>query len=623
MTNTGISPFATVVVSTETQLRDAVNSANTGDIIQVNGTIVLTSQLIVPAGQDITITGLGAGAAIVRDLAGPTADGRVLTNNGSLTLENILITGGHTFSYDPAAASGGGIYNIGTLTLGQGAVVSNNTAESSGASLTGYGGGIYNDRATVFVNGNAIVADNTSKFGGGIYSLGGSTTLNGDAAISNNTALSSGGGISNSLDGTLILNDNATIFHNDAGGGVGDGGGGIYNGSTLIMNDNSSVTDNTTNNDGGGILNWGSSSLIRATATLNGNAVVSNNEALLGGGIYSHNNAGLGADVVLNDRSSVSYNISNSDGGGIYTTLSSSTVTLNDNSNVTDNSAPNGSGGGIWVLYQQLADVNAGPDVTFANNSASQAYEIAPGDIPLHNAHILTHTFTQPFEYGYNNYDIAYTRGTPRDVVTVSYDSNGGSAIDSQSVFAGDPTAEPPTPTLPGFEFAGWFIDPGLTVPWNFSDPVDDDMTLYAKWEQELPGAFNVSFVSNGGTLVPSQEVNAGDPLIPPQDPARNCDIFAGWYIDPELTVPWDFADPVEDDMTLYARWISRDCPEPPQPCVLQPPCACVPQPPCPCVLQPCAPPLCEPQYRPQCYCYSQSLVASCDPKYLYYCQAR
>ena len=32
---------------------------------------------------------------------------------------------------------------------------------------------------------------------------------------------------------------------------------------------------------------------------------------------------------------------------------------------------------------------------------------------------------------------------------------------------------------------------------------------------------------------------------------------FAGWYYDAEYTERWDFeADKVEDNMTLYAKWI-------------------------------------------------------------------
>ena len=66
-------------------------------------------------------------------------------------------------------------------------------------------------------------------------------------------------------------------------------------------------------------------------------------------------------------------------------------------------------------------------------------------------------------------------------------------------------------------------------------------------------------FDSNGGSSVPSQEIEDGNQVVKPTDPVRECYEFAGWYVDEALTVPYDFATPVTSDMTLYAKWVD-DC---------------------------------------------------------------
>lgn len=41
-------------------------------------------------------------------------------------------------------------------------------------------------------------------------------------------------------------------------------------------------------------------------------------------------------------------------------------------------------------------------------------------------------------------------------------------------------------PTREGFEFDGWYLDPGGTVPWDTdTDTVTESMTLYAKWKEK------------------------------------------------------------------------------------------------------------------------------------------
>jgi uncharacterized repeat protein (TIGR02543 family) len=79
---------------------------------------------------------------------------------------------------------------------------------------------------------------------------------------------------------------------------------------------------------------------------------------------------------------------------------------------------------------------------------------------------------------------------------TVRFESNGGSAISSQTVIAGGKANKPEfDPFRSGFTFGGWYKDTALTIPWNFdSDTVNGDIELYAKWNTAAPGTITVAF---------------------------------------------------------------------------------------------------------------------------------
>ncbi|MCI7473900.1 MAG: beta-N-acetylglucosaminidase domain-containing protein, partial [Clostridiales bacterium] len=72
--------------------------------------------------------------------------------------------------------------------------------------------------------------------------------------------------------------------------------------------------------------------------------------------------------------------------------------------------------------------------------------------------------------------------------VTVTFESNGGSSVPEQTVEVGSTVAEPEAPVREGYVFAGWYTDNIYTTQWNFSDPVNESMTLYAKWEDNGSG---------------------------------------------------------------------------------------------------------------------------------------
>ena len=177
---------------------------------------------------------------------------------------------------------------------------------------------------------------------------------------------------------------------------------------------------------------------------------------------------------------------------------------------------------------------------------------------------------------------------------TVSFETNGGSKIPDQIVQYGETITRPDNPVREGYRLVGWYTDIDLQNPWDFdTDKVQSSMTLFAKWEQgnpgnEKPGGNGMGdlrilwlflgltllgllimllvFLLNKKTVkfetgckmkIPDQKVKKGGYVQRPAEPTRNARTFAGWYFDDEYTERWDFeTDKVQDNMTLYARWI-------------------------------------------------------------------
>lgn len=66
---------------------------------------------------------------------------------------------------------------------------------------------------------------------------------------------------------------------------------------------------------------------------------------------------------------------------------------------------------------------------------------------------------------------------------TVIYDTQGGSSVAASHPVQGGKLLKPADPEREGYRFTGWYTDAACTVAWDFDDPVNADMTLYAGWE--------------------------------------------------------------------------------------------------------------------------------------------
>jgi len=135
---------------------------------------------------------------------------------------------------------------------------------------------------------------------------------------------------------------------------------------------------------------------------------------------------------------------------------------------------------------------------------------------------------------------------------TVSFNSNGGSAVSAQTIGYNTTATQPSAPTKTGYNFAGWYSDSLLTTAFNFSVPVKAAITLYAKWALNT---YIVSFNSNGGSAVSAQTIAYNATATQPATPTKSGNTFAGWYSDSAFATAYGFSTPVTAAITLYAKW--------------------------------------------------------------------
>ena len=86
----------------------------------------------------------------------------------------------------------------------------------------------------------------------------------------------------------------------------------------------------------------------------------------------------------------------------------------------------------------------------------------------------------------YNNwFNAVYQATGSATTYQVTFDSNGGSAVVSQSIASGNKATAPTDPTKADNTFDGWYSDAGLTEAYDFDTLVYSDITLYAKWIED------------------------------------------------------------------------------------------------------------------------------------------
>ena len=165
-----------------------------------------------------------------------------------------------------------------------------------------------------------------------------------------------------------------------------------------------------------------------------------------------------------------------------------------------------------------------------------------------------------------------WTKKTPPTpvTVTITFNANGhGTAPEAITVNKGEQATAPTAPTDANYDFGGWYTEAECTNAFDFTQAVNDNITLYAKWTEKTPPAptqFTITFEANGhGTAPADIIVNKGETATAPDAPTDANYDFGGWYTEAECTNAFDFSQAVNDNITLYAKWTEKTPPAPTQ----------------------------------------------------------
>jgi uncharacterized repeat protein (TIGR02543 family) len=146
-----------------------------------------------------------------------------------------------------------------------------------------------------------------------------------------------------------------------------------------------------------------------------------------------------------------------------------------------------------------------------------------------------------------------YAKWIDNQFLVVTFETNDETSISSLEVARGSKLIAPVVPARENKNFVGWYADEDFAVRYNFENIVNESFTLYAKWiDKEI---FTVSFETNGGNVISSQQVMEGKKLIVPTIPVKKDKNFVGWYADEKLTNEYVFDNLVGGNFTLYAKW--------------------------------------------------------------------
>ncbi len=461
-----------IISGAQTQI-DNNSGARGGAIAIRSGNVTLN------AGQIAGNTASNKGGAVYVELATAvfTQTGGVITNNtsvnegGGVMVQSgrAVLSGGQIISNASTTSNGGGVYiDTGQAVINGGQILSNTAQEGGGlfinsgqATLNGgqilsntannFGGGVlvFNTSA-IFTQTNAasLIAGNSASFGGGLDIDSGQFIMSA-GQIATNTATFDGGGL-------LLENGGLTLTGGQILSNTASSGGGVYVLSGIVTVTNSAISSNTATTDFGGGLNVsggqatftgseishnaannaGGLAVINAQVTLNGGLVSDNRSNEDGGGIL----VGAGSLFTQTGVSTITGNVANVSGGGMYVISGTARLTGAEIINNTANS-----GGGVFVANNGLAHLTGTHLLSSTAGTGGGLYNLDAG-VFITSSLVVANVATQT---GFFNGGGGILNGTNLTLVNSAVVSNSSGA-DGGGLANGGGTATLTNTTLSG-----------------------------------------------------------------------------------------------------------------------------------------------------------------------------
>ena len=127
---------------------------------------------------------------------------------------------------------------------------------------------------------------------------------------------------------------------------------------------------------------------------------------------------------------------------------------------------------------------------------------------------------------------------------TITFDSDGGSAVPPITLDYGSVVIAPINPTRVGYTFNGWDKEIPSTMP-------SSDSNIKALWKINK---YTITFDTNGGSTIEAITLDYGSSITKPSNPTRSGYSFIGWDIEIPSTMP-------SYDMTIKAKWLDSEKP--------------------------------------------------------------
>ncbi|MDY5948826.1 MAG: InlB B-repeat-containing protein [Oscillospiraceae bacterium] len=121
---------------------------------------------------------------------------------------------------------------------------------------------------------------------------------------------------------------------------------------------------------------------------------------------------------------------------------------------------------------------------------------------------------------------------------TITFNTDGGSAVSPITQDYASVITAPENPTKTGYTFAGWSPAVPATMPAG-------DMTVTAQW---TINEYTITFDTDGGSTVNPIAQDYGTAITAPEDPTKTGYTFAGWDKEIPATMP-------AENVTITAKW--------------------------------------------------------------------
>ncbi len=146
--------------------------------------------------------------------------------------------------------------------------------------------------------------------------------------------------------------------------------------------------------------------------------------------------------------------------------------------------------------------------------------------------------------------DESNTDDTVVTTYIVTFESKGGSSVDSQTVESGSMATKPESPTLEGYVFEGWLDYMGMEF--DFGSAITADITLSADWSIVT---YTVSFDGNIGSITEASQVVDYNTTatMPTSDPELAGYVFDCWV--DATGAEFDFDATITADTVVTAKF--------------------------------------------------------------------